>query len=45
MSLVVVGSIALDSIETPKGKIENSLGGSAIYASLAASYFGPYVVG
>ncbi len=46
MSLVVVGSIALDSIETPKGKIEKSLGGSAIYASLAASYFGPaYIVG
>lgn len=46
MSIVVVGSIALDSIETPKGKIENSLGGSAIYASLAASYFGStYLVG
>lgn len=39
MSLLVVGSIALDTIETPFGKAENALGGSTIYISVAASYF------
>ena len=37
--VVIIGTVALDSIETPFGKIENTLGGSATYASLAASYF------
>ncbi len=39
MSLLVVGSIALDTIETPFGKVENALGGSTTYISLAGSYF------
>lgn len=39
MDLLVVGSAALDSIETPTGKVERVLGGSAIYFSVAASYF------
>jgi len=39
MSLVVVGSIALDTVETPHGKLENGLGGSAVYFSYAASFF------
>ncbi|MGH7891635.1 MAG: PfkB family carbohydrate kinase, partial [Thermodesulfobacteriota bacterium] len=39
MKLLVVGSIALDSIETPFGKEVNILGGSASYFSLAASMF------
>ena len=39
MKLLVVGSIALDSVETPFGKEENILGGSASYFSLAASMF------
>lgn len=39
MSLLVVGSLALDTIETPFGKVENALGGSATYISIAASYF------
>ena len=39
MGLLVVGSVALDSIETPKGKREKIIGGSANYACLAASYF------
>lgn len=39
MSLVVVGSVALDSVETPFGKVENALGGSATYFSVAASFF------
>jgi sugar/nucleoside kinase (ribokinase family) len=39
MSIVVVGSVALDSVETPFGKAENALGGSATYFSVAASFF------
>ncbi len=39
MSLLVVGSIALDTIETPFGKAKETLGGSAVYISTAASYF------
>jgi sugar/nucleoside kinase (ribokinase family) len=41
MSLLVVGSIALDSVETPFGRREDVLGGSATYFSVAASFFGP----
>lgn len=41
MSLLVVGSIAIDSVETPSGKAEEALGGSASYFSYAASYFCP----
>ncbi len=37
--LIIVGSMALDSVETPFGKVTDVLGGSATYASLAASYF------
>ena len=39
MKILVVGSVALDSIETPTGKVEEVLGGSAIYFSVAASFF------
>ncbi|MBI2337288.1 MAG: sugar kinase [Deltaproteobacteria bacterium] len=39
MSLLVVGSVALDSVETPFGKHERILGGSATHFSVAASYF------
>jgi sugar/nucleoside kinase (ribokinase family) len=39
MSIVVVGSIAFDSIASPSGRVENILGGAATYFSLAASYF------
>ncbi|MBN1587588.1 MAG: sugar kinase [Candidatus Omnitrophica bacterium] len=41
MPVVVVGSVALDTIETPFGKTENALGGSASYFSLAARFFCP----
>lgn len=41
MSIVVVGSIALDTIETPFGRVENALGGSATHFSCAASFFAP----
>jgi len=39
MSVLVVGSIALDNVETPFGKNEEILGGSASYFSFAASFF------
>ncbi len=39
MSLLVVGSVAFDSVETPFGKVEEVLGGSALYFSASASYF------
>ena len=39
MSLLVVGSVAFDSVETPFGKAEEVLGGSATYFSTAASFF------
>jgi sugar/nucleoside kinase (ribokinase family) len=40
-SLLVVGSIAFDSIETPNGSVDNALGGSATYFAYAASFFTP----
>lgn len=43
MSILVVGSLGLDTIETPFAKVEESLGGSAVYISLAASFFSPEV--
>jgi sugar/nucleoside kinase (ribokinase family) len=39
MSLVVVGSVAFDAIETPFGKTDKIIGGAGTYISLAASYF------
>jgi sugar/nucleoside kinase (ribokinase family) len=39
MSLVVVGSVAYDGVETPHGRVERMLGGAATYISLASSFF------
>src|SRR5208337_1064250 len=39
MSIVVVGSVAYDGVETPHGKVERMLGGACTYITLAASYF------
>ena len=39
MSLLVVGSVAFDALETPYGKTERTLGGAATYFSIAASSF------
>ena len=39
MSLLVVGSVALDSVETPTDRRDNVLGGAAVFFSYAASYF------
>jgi len=41
MSLLVVGSVALDSVETPFGKADDVLGGSAVYFSASASHQAP----
>jgi sugar/nucleoside kinase (ribokinase family) len=47
LGLLVVGSLGLDTVATPFDRVENALGGSATYISLASSYFsGPiYLVG
>lgn len=39
MSLLVVGSVAFDAVETPHGKVDRMLGGAATYFAVAASYF------
>src|SRR6202048_918240 len=41
MAILVVGSVAFDSIETPHGKVDRCLGGAATHFALAASYFTP----
>jgi sugar/nucleoside kinase (ribokinase family) len=41
MSILVVGSVALDTIRTPKGTASEVLGGSAVYFSMSASCFNP----
>src|SRR5262245_49275371 len=38
-SLIVVGSVAYDGVETPHGKVDRMLGGAATYIALSASYF------
>ena len=43
MSLLVVGSMAFDSIKTPRGEVREVLGGAAIYFSLAARFLAPAV--
>ena len=40
-TILAVGSIAIDALETPNGNRENVLGGSATYFSIAASLFAP----
>ena len=44
MSIVVVGSVAFDTVKTPYGEVEDALGGAATYFSVAASYFCPVSV-
>lgn len=36
---IIIGTVALDSLETPFGKVKDVIGGSATYASIAASFF------
>ncbi len=40
MSLLVTGSIGIDTVEAPSGKVEDVLGGSSVYFAYAASFFG-----
>ena len=44
MSILVVGSVALDSVRTPFGEAKDALGGSASYFAAAARHFSPVVV-
>jgi hypothetical protein len=39
MSLLTVGSVAFDALETPFGKTDKIIGGAATYITLSASYF------
>lgn len=41
MSLLVTGSIGIDTVEAPAGKVEDALGGSSVYFAYAASFFTP----
>src|SRR6059058_384786 len=41
MTVLVVGSVALDSVETPFGKADNVLGGSGTFFSASASHLAP----
>lgn len=41
MSLLIAGTICFDTIETPAGRVDRILGGSGVFASLAASLFSP----
>jgi sugar/nucleoside kinase (ribokinase family) len=42
--VLIVGSVALDSVKTPLGQVEDALGGAAVYSSVAASFFAPVMV-
>lgn len=45
-NLVIVGSLALDTVKTPFGQVKDALGGAATYSSFAASFFAkPSIVG
>ena len=44
MKIVVVGSVAFDNVETPFGKVDDVIGGSATFFSVAASFFAPVAV-
>jgi sugar/nucleoside kinase (ribokinase family) len=39
--VLIVGSVAFDSVKTPLGEVDNVLGGAAVYSSTAASFFSP----
>jgi sugar/nucleoside kinase (ribokinase family) len=41
MSVLIVGSVALDSVRTPFGEVHGALGGSGTYGSLASAFFAP----
>src|SRR5205085_6165946 len=39
--VLIVGSVAIDSVRTPLGEAEEALGGAAVFSSVAASFFAP----
>src|ERR1043166_9217450 len=41
MSIVVVGTVGYDTVETSVGKVTDALGGSAVYFALGARFFAP----
>ncbi|HEX5135855.1 MAG TPA: PfkB family carbohydrate kinase [Planctomycetota bacterium] len=41
MSLLAVGALAYDTVETPSGRVEDILGGAATYFAVGAAFFGP----
>ena len=41
MTLIVTGSITIDSVDTPTDSVRDILGGSSVFFSAAASFFGP----
>lgn len=43
MGVLVVGTVTLDTVETPTERVEDVLGGSGVYAAVAANFFGPPV--
>ncbi|MED6338695.1 MAG: sugar kinase, partial [Candidatus Thermoplasmatota archaeon] len=43
MDILMVGSIAYDSVTSPAGTVENALGGSAVYAGIASRFHGNYL--
>ncbi|MYA72197.1 sugar kinase [Candidatus Poribacteria bacterium] len=43
MGVLVVGTVTLDTVETPSKRVEDVLGGSGVYAAVAASFFGNIV--
>src|SRR6266487_14634 len=40
-AVLIVGSVAIDSVKTPLGEVDDVLGGAAVYSSVAASFFAP----
>jgi sugar/nucleoside kinase (ribokinase family) len=42
--VLIVGSVALDSVKTPLGEVDGALGGAAVYSSVAASFFSPVMI-
>src|SRR3990170_1096770 len=42
--VLIVGSVALDTVRTPLGQVEDALGGAAVYSSVSASFFAPVMV-
>jgi len=44
LKIVVVGSVAFDNVETPFGKVDDVIGGSATFFSVAASFFAPVAI-